>query len=182
MLRALFFYETSLLRLVGRPRTSHLKQHKAQLASDRYHQLPTPQLANQMRLISAHRRPTGCCSTCAPRSLRVGIRCGTPSSSTIRLRSAEDRWSHASRPLSRVRHPRLASCCPEAETFSSRRAQAATVWTMSQRGGDAPRAPDPFTPNASTASSIPIPPPTQRARNKRTRLAQNGLQTRRSRA
>ena len=34
----------------------------------------------------------------------------------------------------------LASCCPEAETFSLSRAQAATVWAMSVRGGDAPRA------------------------------------------
>jgi hypothetical protein len=46
----------------------------------------------------------------------------------------------------------LASCCPEAETFSLR-AQAATVWTISQRGDDAPPSPDRFTPNASTASS-----------------------------
>src|SRR5580704_1346856 len=42
---------------------------------------------------------------------------------------------------------------PGGRDVQSCRAQAATVWTISQRGDDAPPSPDPFTPNASTASS-----------------------------
>ena len=88
-----------------------IKQHKAQLSSDRT-SCRSP-LANQMRP-SCTPVPTGCYSTCVPQS-RVGIRCGTQSSPRcLRLLKIASRIiEHASR----IRIA-LASCCPEAETFS----------------------------------------------------------------
>ena len=62
------------------------------------------------------------------------------------------------------------------------RAQAATVWTISQRGDDAPPSPDPFTPNASTASSTQPICRAWRAQNGRACLAKTGLQIMRPRA
>ena len=50
------------------------------------------------------------------------------------------------------------------------------------RGAAMPREPQSIHPQRVDSVLDPIPPPTQRARNKRTRLAQNGLQTKRSRA
>ena len=44
---------------------------------------------------------------------------------------------------------------PGGRDVHSCRAQAATVWTISRRGDDAPPSPDPFPPNASTASIDP---------------------------
>ena len=53
--------------------------------------------------------------------------------------SAEDRWSHDRDRKPRSHRARL--MLPGGRDVQSRRAQAAAVWTMSQRGGDAPRAP-----------------------------------------
>jgi hypothetical protein len=65
--------------------------------------------------------------------------------------SLEDR-----QPYHRAREPhsyRTRLMLPGGRDVQSCRAQAATIWTISQRGDDAPLSPDPFTPNASTASS-----------------------------
>src|SRR4029079_11965879 len=59
-------------------------------------------------------------------------------------------------PYHRAREPhsyRARLMLPGGRDVQSCRAQAATVWTISQWGDDAPPSPDPFTPNASTASS-----------------------------
>ena len=112
-----------------------IKQHKAQLASDRTSRRSP--LANQMRLI-LH---TGAYW------LLLDLRAAIPSwksAAAHRVRyhpsaSAEDRWSHDRDRKPRSHRARL--MLPGGRDVQSRRAQAATVWTMSQRGGDAPRAP-----------------------------------------
>ena len=122
--------------------------------------------------------PTGCYSTCVLQS-RVGIRCGTQSSPRFAA-SLEDR-----QPYHRAREPhsyRARLMLPGGRDVQSCRAQAATVWTISQRGDDAPPSPDPFTPNASTASSTQPICRAWRAQNGRACLAKTGLQIMRPRA
>ena len=56
------------------------------------------------------------------------------------------------KPYHRARQPhsyRTRLMLPGGRDVQSCRAQAATIWTISQRGDDAPLSPDPFTPNGS---------------------------------
>ena len=122
-----------------------IKQHKAQLSSDRT-SCRSP-LANQMRLI-LH---TG--AYWLPLDLRAAIPSWNPLRHTefATILSLEDR-----QPYHRAREPhsyRARLMLPGGRDVQSCRAQAATVWTISQRGDDARPSPNPFTPNASTASS-----------------------------
>ena len=93
--------------------------------------------------------PTGCYSTCVLQSElepAAAHRVRHDSSASL-----EDR-----QPYHRARQPhsyRTRLMLPGGRDVQSCRAQAATIWTISQRGDDAPLSPDPFTPNASTASS-----------------------------
>jgi hypothetical protein len=119
-----------------------IKQHKAQLPSDRT-SCRSP-LANQMRLI-LHTGAYWLLLRNSELEFAAAHRVRHDSSASL-----EDR-----QPYHRAREPhsyRARLMLPGGRGVQSCRTQAATVWTISQRGDDAPPSPDPFTPNASTAS------------------------------
>ena len=114
-----------------------IKQHKAQLASDRT-SCRSP-LANQMRLI-----------------LHTGAYWLLQSAAAHRVRYDPSASLENRRTFHRAREPhsyRARLMLPGGRDVQSCRAQAATVRTISSRGDDAPPSPDPLTPNASTAFS-----------------------------
>ena len=122
-----------------------IKQHKAQL-SIRSHQLPlAPGQPDAAHL--AH-----WCLLAAPRPACCNPELEAAAAHRVRddlSASLEDR-----QPYHRACEPhsyRARLMLPRGRHIQSCRAQAATVWTISQRGDDAPPSPDPFTPNASTA-------------------------------
>jgi Transposase DDE domain group 1 len=153
-----------------------IKRHKAQLSSDRT-SCRSP-LANQMRLI-LH---TGAYW------LLLDLRNCNPeleSAAAHRVRHDSSASLEDRQPFHRACEPhsyRARLMLPGGRDIQSCRAQAATVWTISQRGDDAPPSPDPFTPNASTALSTQPICRAWRAQNGRACLAKTRLQIMRPRA
>jgi hypothetical protein len=126
-----------------------IKQHKAQLSSDR---------------------------------MLLDLRAAIPSwksAAAHRVRHGSSASLENRQPYHRACEPhsyRARLMLPGGRDVHSCRAQAATIWTISRRGDDAPLSPDPFTPNASTASSTPPICRAWRAQNGRACLAKTRLQ------